>query len=245
MIVGHVAVRVAVAGAALFPVLVFKSPAEIVLVNVPAAAAVTSTVMVQDPEGIVLPFARVTVVPPATALAGPPPQVVATLGTAATRTIPGKVSVNKAFRLMSAALGLFNVMVSVETPPGAILTGLNAFATVGGVGGLHPAKVNDAGPVTVASAVAKARPSQLPLVMLTAAPERMVPLNVASVIVAPAEVFQYELHACAVPLMTTDAPVSVRAPAPPVPTLKIHTSLAVPASVRVTPAPIVVPAMEQ
>src|SRR5438105_3098385 len=45
--------------------------------------------------------------------------------------------------------------------------------------------------------------------------------------------------------MTTRALVSVSAPGPAVPTLKIQTSLALPRSVIVTPAPIVVPAAEQ
>ena len=87
--------------------------------------------------------------------------MVATLGTAATRTIPGRVSVNKAFRLMADALELFKLMVSVQPPSTAMLAGLNAFATVGRTGGLHPAKVNGAASVTVASVVARARPSQL------------------------------------------------------------------------------------
>src|ERR1019366_7355159 len=127
-------------------------------------------------------------------------------------------------------------MVSLETPPTVILTGLNAFATVGRTGGAHPAKVNGAGLVTVASVVAKARPNQLPPVMVTAAPERTVPLKVEVVSVAPAAVFQYALHASAVPPMTTCALVGGGAPGPPVPTLKTQTSLAVPLSVRMTPA---------
>jgi len=47
------------------------------------------------------------------------------------------------------------------------------------------------------------------------------------------------------PFMTTCALVNVSAPMPPVPTLKIQTSPAVPLRVRTTPAPIVVAAAEQ
>ena len=90
------------------------------------------------------------------------------------------------------------------------------------------------------------RPTQFVLVIVAAAPERTVPTKLAeSVTVMPAEVFQYTLHASAVPPMTTCALFNVRAPGPPVPTLKTQTSLAVPLSVRVTPAGIVVPAAEQ
>ena len=109
----------------------------------------------------------------------------------------------------------------------------------------HPAKVNGAASVTVASVLAKPRPSQLPRVMVTAVPARTVPTKLESVSVAAWAVFQYTLHACAVPPMTTCAEVRVRAPNPPVPTRKTQTSLALPLSVMITPAPIVVAALEQ
>jgi hypothetical protein len=99
--------------------------------NPPPVAAVTSTAMVQDPEGIVLAEAKVTVDPPLAAVTAPPHVVVA-LGTAATSMPLGKVSVNVAVRPMAAALELLTVMVSLETPPAAIFTGLNALVTVGG-----------------------------------------------------------------------------------------------------------------
>src|SRR6187397_504829 len=105
--------------------------------------------------------------------------------------------------------------------------------------------VNGAGSVNVTSVVAMARPSQLPRVMVAAAPDRTVPTKDESVTVAAWAVFQYTLQALAPPAITTCALVSVSAPRPPVPTLKIQTSLAVPLSVSVTPAPIVVAATEQ
>src|SRR5688572_5148707 len=102
-----------------------------------------------------------------------------------------------------------------------------------------------AGSVRVASVVASIRPIQLPRVMVAAAPDRTVPTKAESVTVAAAEVFQYTLQAFAAPPITTWALVNVSAPGPPVPTLKIQTSVAVPLSVSTTPAPIVVPAAEQ
>jgi hypothetical protein len=123
--------------------------------------------------------------------------------------------------------------------------GTKSLLTVIVAGALHPAKVIGTGSVNVTLVVAMARPVQFVLVMVTAAPERRVPLKVESVSVAAAEVFQNTLHDSAEPPMFTVAPVSVRAPGPPVPTLKIQTSLAFPLSVRVTPAGIVVPAAEQ
>jgi hypothetical protein len=53
------------------------------------------------------------------------------------------------------------------------------------------------------------------------------------------------LHARAVPPITTAKLLPVKAPPPPVPILKTQTSVEVPLSVKMTPAPIVVPATEQ
>ena len=127
----------------------------------------------------------------------------------------------------------------------AALSGTKFLLTVIAAGGAHPAKVMSSASVTVTSVLASARPSQLPLVMVMALPERTVPLKNESVIVAAGAVRQYTLHASAPPSMTTERPVPVRAPNPPVPTLKTQTSLADPLSVRVTAPVIVVPAAEQ
>src|SRR5262245_50247742 len=70
-----VTVRLALAGLALFPALVCRAPAGIVSTRVPAAAAVTSTPMAQDPDGIVLAAVKVTVDPPAGAVTVPAPQL--------------------------------------------------------------------------------------------------------------------------------------------------------------------------
>lgn len=102
------------------------------------------------------------------------------------------------------------------------------------------------GSVSVASVLAIIRPIQLVRVMVAAASERTVPTKFESVaVMLAAVVFQYTLHGDAVPPITTFALVNVRAPRPPVPTLKIQTSVAFPWSVMVTPAPIVVAAAEQ
>ena len=234
VIAGHaVAVRVAVAGAALFPALVCKPPAGIVLRNEPTAAAVTLTAMVQDPEaGIVLNVARVTVDPP-TGAATAPPQVVVGLGTPATTTPLGKVSLNAAVRAMPDALGLFTVMVSLETPPTVILVGLNAFVTVGG---RRAAAATHALMALLLSVTSAVRASALPL--------RLAPA--ARVMLVSARIFPVnELPASNVAELTTrhqtlqDELITL-AGAPPVITrsladLKIHVSLAAPLSVSVPP----------
>jgi hypothetical protein len=129
----------------------------------------------------------------------------------------------------------------------ATLLGMKSLFTVivAEGGAAHPAKVSGAGSVIVASVLARARPIQLPRVIETALPARTVPTKAESVNVTACAVFQYTLHACAAPPMTTCALVSVRAPNPPVPTLKTQTSVALPLSVRMTPAGIVVAAAEQ
>ncbi len=81
--------------------------------------------------------------------------------------------------------------------------------------------------------------------MEMAVPARTVPWKLESVTVAAWAVRQYTLHACAAPPIATWKLLPVNAPVPPVPILKTHTSVADPLSVKMTPAPIVVPAAEQ
>jgi len=71
-----------------------------------------------------------------------------------------------------------------------VLFGTKSLLTVIVDGALHPAKVIDAGLVNDAADVANARPFQLPSVMVTLEPARMVPLKVALVSVAASAVLQ-------------------------------------------------------
>jgi hypothetical protein len=128
-----VTARLALAGLALFPPLVCRAPAGIVSTYVPAAAAVTSTPIAQDTGGIVLAAVKVTVDPPAGAETVPAPQLLLIFGTVATCSPLGNVSVNAADREIALALGLLNVMVSLEISFIAMVVGLNAFVMVGGV----------------------------------------------------------------------------------------------------------------
>jgi hypothetical protein len=66
-------VRVAIAGAALLPLLVCKAPAGSALMKLPGIAAVTRTVTVQEPRAGIDPPVNVTVELPVTA----PPHVLA------------------------------------------------------------------------------------------------------------------------------------------------------------------------
>ncbi len=88
-------------------------------------------------------------------------------------------------------------------------------------------------PVSVTAAFAKARPATVPLVVVIAAPARMVPLKFESVIVAASATHQYTLHASAPSGVTTEKRVPVRAPVPPVPILNSQIPVEGPASVNV------------
>ena len=63
-------VKVATAGVALFPLLVCNAPAGTVLVKVPATAAVTSAINVQEPFAGIAPCVKPTVEVPITNHAG-------------------------------------------------------------------------------------------------------------------------------------------------------------------------------
>jgi len=127
-----VTVKLAVAAAALLPLLVCKAPAAMVLVTVPTVLLVTFAVMVHEPgapPGIVAPDAYVTVTPPATPDLVPvqvPPKVAF-----ASVTPAGNVSTKAALKVAAVALLLVSVIVSTLVPPAAMLAGANAFATVG------------------------------------------------------------------------------------------------------------------
>ncbi len=131
-------VNVALAAAALLPLLVCKALAASVLRGLAGENPVTLTVTVQEPgapPGIELPADKVIVFPLGTADTTPPPQVVLAFGALAINAPLGKESVSAAVKLAAATLGLVKVMVRVETPPALMLVGLNALVSVGGSGG--------------------------------------------------------------------------------------------------------------
>ena len=163
-----VTVKLAVAAAALLPLLVCNAPAAIVLVTVPGVLLVTLAVIVQEPgapPGIVAPDAYVTVLPPATPLFAPvqePPNV------ALARVTPaGKVSTSAALKVAAVALLLLRVIVRTLDPPAAIVVGAKALATVGALA------------VTVRLAVAAA--ALLPLLVCNA-PAAIVLVTVPTVL---------------------------------------------------------------
>lgn len=129
----------ACAGLVLLPLLVCKAPAGMLFTAVPPVVLVTGTVIVQVPgvpAGMVAPLARLMLLPPAVAVTMPLVQVVDAAGLAATVTPAGKVSRKLATRAALVALLLLNVRVSVETLPAAMVDGLKALATTGGLAGL-------------------------------------------------------------------------------------------------------------
>ena len=71
--------------------------------------------------------------PPATASLVPE-QVPPNAGGVATSTFAGNVSTRSAVSVATEALGLANVMVSREVPPGLIVVGAKAFCTEGSPG---------------------------------------------------------------------------------------------------------------
>ena len=120
--------RVALAAAWLLPTLVCNAPTGMLLICPPMALAVTLTLTVQPPAGILVPLARVMLVVPAPAVTAPV-QVDTTAGTAATTIWPGalgKVSVNAAASVIALLLGLPKVKVRVEVPLAGITVGEKA-----------------------------------------------------------------------------------------------------------------------
>jgi hypothetical protein len=199
-----VTVKTALAGAALFPLLVTKPPAATVLVRLPAEAAVTFTLTAQVPveaglrlaAGIVPPV-KVTVLPPAGAVTVLP-QVVLAFGVAAITMPLGKLSVSEVMVSAVSTLELDSVMVRVDTPPALIEAGLKLLLTVGATGPVTRGALNEHPPIVlppapaivtapVAPVPASARPARLepsPIVMLASAitvPLKEVPLSVADV----------------------------------------------------------------
>ncbi len=92
----------------------------------------TSTVSVQDPLAAMDPPVNVVDPLPATAVTVPP-QV--SLALPDTTTPVGNESVRGPVSVAAELFGLLRVMVRVDTPPAAIVAGLNDFTTVGGIVG--------------------------------------------------------------------------------------------------------------
>src|SRR6185312_15167171 len=128
---GVVAVKVATAGEVLLPLSVFRSPDPMELMKLPALAAVTCTLTVQESLAGIAPPVSVTDELPASAITVPP-QVLLAFGVGATSTPVGRLSTKGAFKLATVSLALFNVRVRVEVPPALIVAGVNALPTVGG-----------------------------------------------------------------------------------------------------------------
>jgi len=137
----------------LFPRLVFSAPTGSLLLLLPLFSAVTFTVTVQEPLAGIEPPPTVSHVAPLVAVSVPP-QVVLALGVEAINMPLGKLSVSK-FMLATIALGLFKIMVRVETPPFLIVLGLNDLLSVGAVG-LMTIKVAEAAVVLLPKLVCSA-----------------------------------------------------------------------------------------
>ncbi|MBK6613724.1 MAG: hypothetical protein IPG27_06395 [Ottowia sp.] len=118
----------------------------------------------------------------------------------------------------------------------------------GPAGALQPATVT---PVSVTAAFDKAFPLKgvvLPArpVMVMAAPARRVPWKADVVIVTASATHQYTLHGSPPLVMTTERLVPVKAPVPPVPTLKIQVASGspCPSSVKVVSVNVTAAALQ-
>jgi hypothetical protein len=150
MSAGVFTVNVAMAGPALLPLLVCKTPAASVFSKFPPVGALTPTVTVQEPPAGIVPTVNVTV--EVVVVIDPPTQVVLGVGVAVTTTPVGIVSTSAAVNTAAVGPALLNVMIKVELPPALIVAGMKALPIVG---------MTDAGAVTVK--VATAGPALLPL----------------------------------------------------------------------------------
>ena len=136
-------VKVAMAGAALLPLLVCNAPMSRVLTKLPPPGAVTSTVTVQEPLIGIQPPVKVTVELPRTAVTVPPAHVVP--APPETTTPMGNVSTSGAVSVATVVFGLLKVMVRVETPPAGMAAGLKDLLSVGGTLASGTVKVAMAG----------------------------------------------------------------------------------------------------
>ncbi len=105
--------------------------AGIVFVEMPLVALVTVTTIVHVAFAATLPFARARLDAPATAVTVPAPQVVDAFGVGAIVMPAGSASASVMPESGAEPLAVFATeMVSVDVPPGAMVTGENAFASV-------------------------------------------------------------------------------------------------------------------
>ena len=113
------------------PCVLVSAPAGMVLVYAPTTELVTFTVIVQVADAPTLPPLSATLEPPAVAETLPLPHVVEAFGVAAMATFAGRASASAMPRSATAPLAvLATVIVSVETPVGAIVAGLKALLSV-------------------------------------------------------------------------------------------------------------------
>jgi hypothetical protein len=109
------------------PLVVISPPAGMILSYVPPPLAVTVIVTVQLPVAGIVPPVRLTEVVVWVAV---PPQVVPAVPGRVVKPV-GRLSLNVA-PVRATGLGFDRVMVRSDVPPGAMVPGTNALATVGG-----------------------------------------------------------------------------------------------------------------
>lgn len=114
-----------------FPVPAFEDVTCTLLLNVPAMLPCTLTKTVQDPPPVIAPLARLTELPPLTAVM-PPPHELLTPGVDATVIPPGKVSVNATPLRAVLELGFVMLSVKVLVPPTGIEFGVKLLEIDGG-----------------------------------------------------------------------------------------------------------------
>src|SRR5579862_5013479 len=95
------------------------------------SGAVTFTVTVQELLAVIVPFARLMVPDPATAVTVALQFEVKPFGVATTR-LPGSVSVKATPVSETKLFGFVIWKLTVDVPPGRILTGVNVFVMLGG-----------------------------------------------------------------------------------------------------------------
>lgn len=145
MIVGSAGtIRSSLVASALFPPLVVSAPAAIVLIYVPSTLAVTSTVTLQPPAGILVPLASVIVLAPATAVTPlqAPPKLFGVAITIAPGLL-GRLSTNALVNVTALAFVLPTTIVNCVLLPATMLATAKLFVIVGGTSGAVTVNVAD------------------------------------------------------------------------------------------------------
>src|ERR1700691_438269 len=218
MVGGRATDRLAVAVAPVPPLVDETVP--VVLVCAPEAVPVTFTVSVQDAETAMFPPVRLTLPPPATAVAVPPHVLTNAFGVA-TSSPAGNVSVNATSNCATVlAAGLVRVNVRLVVPFNAISCAPNALAIDGGATTMRVAEVVRPGPPSfevIAPEMLSCAPAAVPITLnemmhsalaASVPPERLTLPPPAAAVAVPPQLLDIPLG---VATATPDGSASVKA----------------------------------